>query len=185
MSDKLRMMKEINTKKSLATISRSKFTLRPSDWAIVPLVILIVYAWSRVFTDPIDFRMGLFDIWYHNIILHPSVAMLAIAVFGSLYIYRDIFRKDVGRYARVIAYLFAVLVAYYLLVQLNAIMASEAGPMCEGLMGAKTNCAEMGQLYAYLYLLNPFSLLLWGVLSTFGTVILILKTRHEFRGRTK
>jgi hypothetical protein len=189
MNDKLRIMKikETNSKKKSVSKKTSpfKFTPRPSDWAIIPLAILVLYAWARVFTEPIDFRMGLFSVWYQNIIFHPSVAMLAIAIFGSLYIYRDIFRKDVGKYARVIVYFFAVLTVYYLIVQLNAMVASEADQSCTGLMGVKTSCAEVGQLYAYIYLLNPFSILLSGVLSAVGVVMLVVKARREFALRNE
>jgi hypothetical protein len=174
-----------NTKKPRAKDSKSKFILRPSDWAIIPITILAVYAWARVFTEPIDFRMGLFSVWYQNIIFHPSVAMLAIAIFCSLYIYRDILRKDVGKYARVIVCFFAILTVYYLIVQLNTVMASEANQICMGLMGGQTSCAQVGQLYAYIYLLNPFSLLLGGVVSAVGIVILARKTRHEFKSVSK
>jgi hypothetical protein len=188
MSDKLRIMKTKavnNTKKPKVKASKFKFIPRPSDWVIIPLAILAAYAWVRAFTEPIDFRMGLFSVWYQNIIFHPGVAMIAIAVFCSLYIYRDISRKDVGKYARVIVYFFAILTVYYLIVQLNAVMASGASSTCTGLMGGQTNCAQVGQLYAYIYLLSPFSLLLWGALSTVGIIILARKTRREFKAVSK
>jgi hypothetical protein len=165
-------------KERKAKVSGSKFALRSSDWVTIPLGILTLYSWHFVFVNPIDFRMGLFSVWYHNILLHPSVAMLAIAVFGSLYIYRDLKRGDVGKYARVIAYLFACIVILYALIQLSV---ATSGPttLCSGFFGVPTRCAEVTQLQFYIYVQNPFSLFLWGVLSTIGSVVLIRKIRHE------
>jgi hypothetical protein len=167
------------TKEQKIEAPRSKFVLRRSDWAILPLGFLTLYSWYRVFADPIDFRLGLFGMWHHNILLHPSLAMLAIAVFGSLYIYRDLRRKDVGRYARGIAYLLACLVIFYILVQLLAAIPNGPTSLCSGFLGIRTRCAEVTQLQFYIYLQNPFSLFLWGVLSTIGSIVLLLKIRHE------
>lgn len=173
------MKKKTGETKSATRTSKYKFKLRPSDWPLAPLAVLTAYAWHQVLTSHIVFHIDILTTWRHNIIFHPVVAMFAIAIFGSLYIYRDIRRKDVGKYSRRIAYLFAALVLYYFVVQLNAAMSSGASSTCTGLMGNKTTCAEVGQLYAYIYLLNPFSLLVGGVLSTVGSILLLIKTRRE------
>jgi hypothetical protein len=165
-------------KEQKAKTIKPKFVLRRTDWAIIPVGILTLSSWYRIFADPIDFRLGLFDAWYHNILFHPSIAMLAIAIFGSLYIYRDLQRKDVGKYALSVAYLFACIVILYALIQLSAAV-SGPSTLCSGFFGVPTRCAEVTQLQFYIYIQNPFSLFLWGILSTVGSIVLIRKIRHD------
>ena len=160
-------------------VKGTKFVLRPSDWAIIPLAILVAYAWYIVFTSHIISYIGMVTAWYHSIIFHPAVSALAIAIFGSLYIYRDVLRKDIGRYSRVVAYLFAILVVWFLFLLLGGLMINESSPMCTGLMGGEMPCIQVDQLKFYLLFLNPYSLLLWAVLSTIGSVFVVLKMRHE------
>ncbi|QQG50987.1 MAG: hypothetical protein HZB75_00550 [Candidatus Saccharibacteria bacterium] len=156
-----------------------KFVFRSSDWAIIPMAILVAYAWYLVFTSRIVLHVDMFTTWYHNIIFHPAVSALAIAIFGSLYIYRDILRKDVGKYGRAVAYLFAILVVWFLFLLLGGLMINESSPMCTGLMGGRTPCIEVDQLKFYLLFLNPYSLVLWAVLSIIGSVLTVLKIRRE------
>lgn len=160
-------------------LQQSKFSLHPSDWFILPLGILTIYAWYHVITMPIDFRMGLFSVWYQNILFHPSVALLAIAIFGSLSIYRRATRKDLGGYARNLSYFFATLTVIYLFILFTVAVSSGSEPTCIGIMGAKITCAETTHLQAYLLLLNPFSMLFWGILSAIGIAKIFTKIKKD------
>lgn len=125
------------TRKKLSTsgnASPKNFSFRRSDIALVPLGLLAVYcayfflehagAIPRIIQDPWSIPFSL-----------PSVALI-IAAFGAFYIYRDVTRKEVGRYSRGVAYFLAILVVWCGATVLATSTSTEASANCTGLMGA-------------------------------------------------
>lgn len=156
--------------KKTAKTKKSSFKIRPSDWATLPLAVLTGYAWYRVCIAP-------FGSEFFEAVIIASLA-LAMAMFGSLYIYRDLRRRPVGKYARGAAYLFAGLVIYFALIEWNA-AGSAGGTGCTGFFGVRTSCAEVARFQAYVLLFNPFSLLLAAMLSFIGVVTLLTRMKVE------
>ncbi|MGW0867822.1 hypothetical protein [Streptomyces sp. NPDC002611] len=106
--------------------------------------------------------------------IEPLVAVL-VTTLGFVLTWKVAKHEAVRKYVQVIAWIFAVVVA------LAAVywFGGAGDNTCTGLMGVQTSCMSVNRLMITIWLLNPFSLILWAALAIAGLVGLSVKSRKS------
>ncbi|MEU3251066.1 hypothetical protein [Streptomyces sp. NPDC006997] len=152
---------------STATLRRnSSNESQNSKWMLVPSVILTLFGIAMFVSS----TSGALSFTF----IEPLVAIL-LATLGLALAWKVAKREVARRYVQVIAWIFAVVVALATIYWFGG-----AGDnTCTGLMGVQTSCMSVNRLMITIWLLNPFSLILWGALAIAGLAGLSVKPRKS------
>jgi len=142
-----------------------------SKLLVFPLAVVLiccVYLFVQSLALLTDIGAILFSSSFLAILITPSLPALLVTVFCCLAIYLLLTTRRIGRFATVIAWLFAAVAACFLIAAVPGI-----GRMCGELSCVATNTFSLGALVV----MNPFADLLWNVLATIGIVLLVRKLK--------
>lgn len=148
--------KQIGKKKERKTRKGAplQFNFKRGDWLLIPVIPLVVAALYG----------AQINMWG----MRP--AALFVAAFGTIYLTQMLRRKPVLLYVRLIAYLLSSVLIFSLL---YIWAGGDLG--CTGFMGVQTTCASANAFTIAILFLNPYSQILWGVLSIAGMIGILTK----------
>lgn len=175
------------TKKTQASSHRSKrsssyIRRRASVWikeagfSLIALSIVAITSWCYVLAH-LSYLPYIFISPYPSLFFQPTFIALLIAIFSSLFVYRFTRGDFINKYARVVGYIFIALFSLAFIVLAAGYSADAIGRTCTGFFGAQTQCSSANMITLYIFLLNPFSLILYGILSVTGVMALLVKFR--------
>lgn len=178
--------KNPTTKTKRAAVSADRQKAKPTTKAqeqafdahkllAIPLLALVTYcayiaildlpSFSQVFRVPLA------------ILMFPPFPAIFVGAFSALAVYMLLKGKSLGRVATSLAWIF---IAVSLWLALTWAISNNPGSnpsQCEGLFGARQNCADVDYFQAFIFLLNPFSLALYSLLSIAGIATLAMRLK--------
>lgn len=140
-----------------------------------PLITLVIYCVYLV-TQSLNGLTAIYSSPFEIFMNMPLPAIL-VAAFSCLAIYMLLKGKAIGNATTGIAWVFILAIGWLALASLASAFPGSNPLMCEGLFGAMQKCADLGYFQAYVFLLNPFSLGLYSLLSIIGIGTMVVRLK--------
>lgn len=162
--------------KTKRTAEAQKQLFNAHKMTAVPLLVLAIYcayiailslpSFSQVFRQPLA------------ILMFPPFPAIFVGTFSALAAYMLLKGKTIGRVATSLAWIFIVISLWLAFTWAVSNNPGSNPSQCEGLFGARQNCADVDYFQIALLFLNPISLGLYSLLSIVGITTMIARTKN-------